>query len=129
MDQLIFASLSHTHYWHEVGMLKVPAVAIRDTESVGGCVSARGVWMFIFLCLFMRSYFYVCVPRIWGQIVSKSCVNINIIMKIYINIIEHSPSQGGGGGEVVVVFGRVSGVSKQVWACPPSVEDSVDLSD
>ena len=26
MDQLIFASLSHTHYWHEVGMLKVPAV-------------------------------------------------------------------------------------------------------
>ena len=26
MDQLIFASLSHTHYWCEVGMLKVPAV-------------------------------------------------------------------------------------------------------
>ena len=24
-DQLIFASLSHTHYWYEVGMLKVPA--------------------------------------------------------------------------------------------------------
>ena len=21
MDQLIYASLSHTHYWHEVGML------------------------------------------------------------------------------------------------------------
>ena len=29
MDQLIFASLSHTHYWYEVGMLKVPAVYIR----------------------------------------------------------------------------------------------------
>ena len=28
MDQLIFASLSHTHYWYEVGMLKVPAVYI-----------------------------------------------------------------------------------------------------
>ena len=28
MDQLIFASLSHTHYWYEVGMLKVPAVCI-----------------------------------------------------------------------------------------------------
>ena len=28
MDQLIFASLSHTHYWYEVGMLKVPAVAL-----------------------------------------------------------------------------------------------------
>ena len=24
MNQLIFASLSHTHYWYEVGMLKVP---------------------------------------------------------------------------------------------------------
>ena len=24
MDQLIYASLSHTHYWYEVGMLKVP---------------------------------------------------------------------------------------------------------
>ena len=23
MDQLIFASLSHTHYWYEVGMMKV----------------------------------------------------------------------------------------------------------
>ena len=29
MDQLIFASLSHTHYWYEVGMLKVPAVGCR----------------------------------------------------------------------------------------------------
>ena len=26
MDQLIFASLSHTHYWYEVGMLKVPVI-------------------------------------------------------------------------------------------------------
>ena len=30
MDQLIFASLSHTHYWYEVGMLKVPAVCRSD---------------------------------------------------------------------------------------------------
>ena len=28
MDQLICASLSHTHYWYEVGMLKVPAVLL-----------------------------------------------------------------------------------------------------
>ena len=27
MDQLICASLSHTHYWYEVGVLKVPAVS------------------------------------------------------------------------------------------------------
>ena len=25
MDQLIYASLSHTHYWYEVDILKVPA--------------------------------------------------------------------------------------------------------
>ena len=30
MDQLIFASLSHTHYWYEVSMLKVPAVFNSD---------------------------------------------------------------------------------------------------
>ena len=32
MDQLIFASLSHTHYWYEVGMLKVPAVNAIGTQ-------------------------------------------------------------------------------------------------
>ena len=30
MDQLIFASLSHTHYWYGVGMLKVPAISKND---------------------------------------------------------------------------------------------------
>ena len=28
MDQLIFASLSHTHYWYEVDMLKVSACTL-----------------------------------------------------------------------------------------------------
>ena len=28
MDQLIYASLSHTHYWYEVSMLKVSAIII-----------------------------------------------------------------------------------------------------
>ena len=28
MDQLIYASLSHTRYWYEVGMLKVPAMCV-----------------------------------------------------------------------------------------------------
>ena len=31
MDQLICASLSHTHYWHEMGMLKVPADVPTET--------------------------------------------------------------------------------------------------
>ena len=30
MDQLIYASLSHIHYWHEVGMLKVPAIVVHS---------------------------------------------------------------------------------------------------
>ena len=32
MDQqlLIYASLSHTHYWYEVGMLRVPAISKND---------------------------------------------------------------------------------------------------
>ena len=34
MDQLIFASLSHTHYWYEVGMLKVPAVVGTPKHTV-----------------------------------------------------------------------------------------------
>ncbi|CAN0466916.1 unnamed protein product [Ascophyllum nodosum] len=34
MDQLIFASLSHTHYWYEVGMLKVPAVRVAPWEGL-----------------------------------------------------------------------------------------------
>ena len=34
MDQLIFASLSHTHYWYEVGMLKVPYISCRESIKV-----------------------------------------------------------------------------------------------
>ena len=38
MDQLIFASLSHTHYWYEVGMLKVPAVGKEGATALdSGC--------------------------------------------------------------------------------------------
>ena len=39
MDQLIFASLSHTHYWYEVGMLKVPAVGAKQSDR------ERGFWL------------------------------------------------------------------------------------
>ena len=50
MDQLIFASLSHTHYWYEVGMLKVPmmsAFVMQITENdrleyAGDTVLLRG---------------------------------------------------------------------------------------
>ena len=35
MDQLIFASLSHTHYWYEVDILKVPA----EYRLAGGSIA------------------------------------------------------------------------------------------
>ena len=34
MDQLIYASLFHTHYWYEVGMLKVPASTVVTQATV-----------------------------------------------------------------------------------------------
>ena len=42
MDQLKFASLSHTHYWYEVGMLKVPAeynIVERPTVILSTCIN------------------------------------------------------------------------------------------
>ena len=42
MDQLIFASLSHTHYWYEVGMLKVPIIydiGEKPTEILYTCIN------------------------------------------------------------------------------------------
>ena len=41
MDQLIFASLSHTHYWYEVGMLKVPAVELSGCSTQPGECATR----------------------------------------------------------------------------------------
>ena len=40
MDQLICASLSHTHYWYEVGMLKVPASKCDDHTYIYYCTCA-----------------------------------------------------------------------------------------
>ena len=40
-DQLIFASRSHTHYWYEVGMLKVPADCIVMYLSSAGRFGLR----------------------------------------------------------------------------------------
>ena len=35
MDQLIFTSFSHTHYyWYEVGMLKIPAYHVGEKPAV-----------------------------------------------------------------------------------------------
>ena len=42
MDQLIFASLSHTHYWNEVGMLKVPSKRRRVCRYLEKTETLRG---------------------------------------------------------------------------------------
>ena len=64
MDQLIFASLSHTHYWYEVGILKVPPCRLFDLISL---VLRRREWrfhssslFFAFLGQFQRRRSIVC---------------------------------------------------------------------
>ena len=39
MDQLIYAPLSHTHYWYEADMLKVPATGIGYRLTFTGVVT------------------------------------------------------------------------------------------
>ena len=59
VDQLIFASLSHTHYWYEVGMLKVPASkhGVHNTSYVRTrtcqVYALAGVFFCTFLCNFV----------------------------------------------------------------------------
>ena len=55
MDQLICASLSHTHYWCEVGMLKVPAYV-----PLGLCCD-----MYLIIQLFFD--WLLCLPRILAR--------------------------------------------------------------
>ena len=50
MDQLIFASLSHDHYWYEVGMLKVPAYYIN--------VKAKNLGHAVYLYTFLRPLYW-----------------------------------------------------------------------
>ena len=47
MDQLIWASLSHTHYWYEVSVLKVPQIATR-TRNAFVFGSDFGHWFRVF---------------------------------------------------------------------------------
>ena len=57
MDQLVFASLSHTHYWYEVGMLKVPAdnqskqIAhlLHGASHTGRLSSAQHIYIYLYI--------------------------------------------------------------------------------
>ena len=62
VDQLIFASLSHTDYWYEVGMLKVPADEVFDkyttnTHTVFSLLYAVHILGSAMICM----YQYVCM--------------------------------------------------------------------
>ena len=94
-DQLICASLSHTHYWYEVGKLKIPAIALyiymyipcamvsSKSSLVLLCFfSATNLLCFVFMFLFRR------VPSLFLTLVVRpldlSCQETDDIMiKIY----------------------------------------------
>ena len=59
MDQLTRASLSHSHDWYEMGMLKV-----HDTCTVRGLLYKLFVLLLWLLCLTSRHYFIEVNPRI-----------------------------------------------------------------
>ena len=83
MDELIFASLSHTHYWYEVGMLKVPAVLytvvylVCDSASEFGAMGSTSLlgfscpnlpFVFLNLLLFLGTciiFFRKCWDFLW----------------------------------------------------------------
>ena len=54
MDQLIFASLSHTHYWYEVGMLKVRTVGY-PCMAINGIVQYTSGFLPDILLLFTQA--------------------------------------------------------------------------
>ena len=60
MDQVIFASLSHTHYWYEVGMLKVPEVyvcmyiyQIAHNRAIRPCHPSYSM-MCMYVCMYIK---------------------------------------------------------------------------
>ena len=57
MDQLICASLSHTHYWYEVGMLKVLANTFISVEGSRHYLLMHVAFFFTIMCEVFREVF------------------------------------------------------------------------
>ena len=72
MNQLIFASLSHTHYWYEVGMLKVPAGIPQQRSSCTLKITALLYVQFIVV-----SYTYIYILYIIILMQGHRCSTIN----------------------------------------------------
>ena len=76
MDQLIFASLSHTHYWYEVGMLKVP-----KKKKTFGARRYSSIVVAVIDTVESRFDFHRLVNVIWGigvgpRLFVKNTINI-----------------------------------------------------
>ena len=63
MDQLIFASLSLTHYWYAVGMLKVPAYAVPEISLGTRCKtqSSNTIYSTVLIASKPRHVLHLCI--------------------------------------------------------------------
>ena len=61
MDQLICASRSHTHYWYEVGMLKVPAIIYGWVIAASRLKGVESIWGSTTGNKFRNQYIYLCI--------------------------------------------------------------------
>ena len=69
MDQLIYASLSHTDSWYEVGMLKIP---------YGGNFSAVGVFFFFGVLLIIGTLWHGVLRSPYFVIAACCCTNLSV---------------------------------------------------
>ena len=81
MDQFIFASLSHTHYWYEVGMLKVPAESVHEIRKTAFPVVWSYQEMLSENVTSEKAFLYHIRSRFWVPD-QKSCFLISIFNSI-----------------------------------------------
>ena len=78
MTQLICASLSHTHYWYEVGMLKVPAAT---AYNMGLYLVCSIYYSTILFCLLLLICFFVVKQILNTQGLERKMFKLQIMMK------------------------------------------------
>ena len=110
MDQLIFASLSHTHYWYDVGMLKVPAVS---KFNMGKLKFIRLVlrWVYTFCKLTYVIYIYALSSSLYRiYIILQRHTNTHILYMCVLCCKSSAPA-------TYVVSYTICGVRQDVDAC------------
>ena len=103
MDQLIFASLSHTHYWFEVGMLKVPADIYMYITPVSRPISYSSCCHKCKITYSIKCEIQTIMGRLDNS--KKTCIDFKEKSeRIYCRPSEHALVRGGGGGGDVKTF-------------------------